>query len=266
MTRIKTILSVLLALVFGACTDGSGQDTQPVTESVVEPIQQKTPVAPGELAIVRHVDGQWYFELVGPKGQIYLRSEEYVEKASALNGILSVEENGVLLERYVANQLDVERWQLVLRAANNQVIGDGPEFASEDEALAYAEETRDLVAGIVQWKAAVTKGARFELWRETADNQWYFALRAEDGTPLVESEGYQGRTGAVNGIESVRSNGKILTRYATLEEAGAWYFTLDASNGQEIGRSPKLDSQAAAEAAIETVNQLLISERVAAPW
>jgi hypothetical protein len=203
---------------------------------------------------------------VGDKGSIFLLSQDYVEKVSAINGILSVEDNGVLAERYLVSQVADGEWKFVLRAGNNQEIGASPIFRNQEDAEAAVIATRDLIAGIVQWKAAVTNGARFDLWRDQEDKQWYFVLRAADGRVLLESEDYQARTGAVNGIESVRENGKNLARYQLLEGGGEHFFVLKAGNGQEIGRSTAYATPEEAQAAIDETNQLLISEKVGSPW
>jgi hypothetical protein len=255
------------ALLSSACAgDNSGNNSQNVTDTAADPFMEKTPVAPGEFAITRGSDGQWYFNAIGARGDILLISEGYVERPSALNGVLSVEENGVLLERYQISETADGDFNFVLRAGNNQVIADSQLFRSLEEAQAGVEAARELVAGILQYKAAMTQGARFDLWRDKSDNEWHFVMRADDGRILLESEGYQGRTGAVNGIESVRLNGKDLGRYQVLDGGGELYFILKAANGQEIAVSDSFPTAVEVEASITETNQLLISERVANPW
>lgn len=267
----KTLFAVAVgaALFATGCEeDGSpGSESQDIRQGPSDPTMQKVPEAPGEFAISRHKDdGQWYFDLVGAKGKILLASEGYQERPSAINGILSIEENGVHLEKYELAATPEGDWRFVLRAGNNQVIGDSTVYRTEEAAQAGIEATRDLVAGIVQFKAAVTNGARFDLWRDEDDREWYFVLRAADGRTLLESEGYTGRTGAVNGIESVRENGKNPARYQILDGEGEVYFILKAGNGQEIGASPGFATVGEAEAGMAETQALITSERVASPW
>lgn len=264
----KTLSALTLgaAMLLGACVDQTpGTETQN-TREVSDTVMQKRPEAPGEFDITRGKDGQWYFNGVGARGERLLLSEGYVEKASALNGILSVEENGVYTENYEVQQTVDGDWIFVLRAGNNQVIAESGLYRSQADAEAAITEARDLVAGIVQYKAAVTDGARFDLWKDEASKEWFFVLRQADGRILLESEGYTGRTGAVNGLESVRLNGKDLNRYSFVSDDGV-KFILKAANGQEIARSADtFASEADAQAAINETNALLQSERVASPW
>jgi hypothetical protein len=171
-----------------------------------------------------------------------------------------VKENGVLLDSYEVTDLGGE-YSFVLRAGNGQVIADGARFSTLSDAELGIAGARDLVAGLVQYDAAMTEGARFDLWRDQTDREWYFVLRAEDGRTLLESESYQRRTGALNGIESVRTNGKDPNRYEVVDATLVLY----ASNGQDIGSSVH-DSAAAAQSARDELVALLVSERVANPW
>jgi uncharacterized protein YegP (UPF0339 family) len=219
------------------------------------------PASPGVVGISRNQD-QWLFEVIGQKGEIVLLSEDYASKSSVHNGILSVEENGVDPGQYQIQQ-DGASWSFVLRAGNNEVIADSQTFASEAEALAAASSARDLVAGIVQYKAALDTGAKFGL--DKSGSNWEFDLQDADGQELLKSQVYSGRTDALTGIASVRKNGKEAPRYNLLDSPPR--FILKAANGQEIAESsrsyPTLD---AAQSAIDETQSLLRSEKVANPW
>lgn len=242
------------------CTGAKCDDTSQI-DSAEQVLMQKAP--PGETAITRNTAGQWFFHTVGKRGEIVLFSQPYVQRASAANGILSVEENAVDPDRYVIQQLTDGRWQFSLRAKNNVEIATSRAFDTEAEAVAGIEEARALVASIVQFKADVEKGARFDLTRSAEDGEWYFTLLDKDGTKLLNSEGYTGRTGAVNGIQSVRLNGKDESKYKQLD---GLIFILKAGNGHEIARSETYADEAALLAGMQRVQQLLKSERVANPW
>jgi uncharacterized protein YegP (UPF0339 family) len=223
-------------------------------------LMQKSP--PGESAISRNKEGQWLFHTVGQRGEIVLFSQAYVTRASAANGILSVEENGVSLDQYKVLQDYDGTWRFSLRAKNNQEIATSRPFDTEAEAQAAIQQARDLIAAILQFKAEMEKGARFDLYRSETDKQWYFNLLDKDGSKQLYSEGYQGRTGAVNGIQSVRKNGKDEARYV---QKGT-FFIIKAKNGQEIARSGDYQSAKEAVEGAKYVRQLLQSERVANPW
>lgn len=271
MTAVRHTLTALAisASLFGAACSAqdAGNETANNTENIVESVMPAAPEQPGQFDVTRNETGEWFFHLIGDRGEIFLASQAYVEKPSALNGILSVEENGVHLDRYEVQSISAEECTFVLRAGNNQVIGDGPTYRSCDEAEAAVAQTRDLVAGVLQWKAAVSKGAQFELWKEDSDGEWYFVLRNAAGNILLNSEGYTGRTGAVNGIESVRENGKELPKYSLVQEAdGSISISLKAGNGQEIAENGPFAADAEAQAIINESVELLVSERVGNPW
>jgi len=221
---------------------------------------QKAP--PGESAISRNEAGQWLFHTIGKRGEIVLYSQAYVTRASAANGILSVEENGVDLDQYKVSQNPDGTWRFYLQAKNFQEIATSGSFATEAGAKAGVGEARDLIAAILQFKAEMEDGARFDLYRSDTDNEWYFTLIDEDGTELLFSEGYQSRTGAVNGIQSVRENGKDQNRYAFQ----GTLFIIKAKNGQEIASSGTYGTAQEAADGATHVQQLLQSERVANPW
>jgi hypothetical protein len=266
MTSWKWICVALMAGLLGcqeAGTDGecAGKCDDLDDSAAFGKLMPRAPETPGIISISRNEDS-WFCEVIGARGDIVLLSEEYTTRASALNGALAIEENGVDEARYQV--LEVEGgWGFVLRAGNNVVLADSQVFASEAEGEAAAALARDLVAGIVQYKAAVTSGARFELGRD--GSAWDFTLRDADGTPLLVSQTYSRRRDAITGIESVRNNGKDEGRYVVLDSPPR--FILKAANGEEIGESSTTFASAEdAQAAVSSLRALLASERVANPW
>jgi uncharacterized protein YegP (UPF0339 family) len=240
------------------CAGGKCDDPSQISKQELMP---RAPQASGTIAIHRRGD-EWFFEVVGPKGEIVLLSEAYTSRGAALNGVLSSEENGVLAERYELVD-DGSSVSFVLKAANGQVLADSESFASRAEAESAARSARDLVANIVQYKAAMTHGAAFDLARDGGD--WSFSMNDEEGVPMLVSQSYSRRTNALTGIASVRNNGKELARYRLLSNPPR--FILKAANGEEIAASARsYDSEDGARAAMESTQALLQSERVANPW
>jgi uncharacterized protein YegP (UPF0339 family) len=269
MTGRRSLLAGLAALALLGCQDAatdppkdcSGGKCDSLGDTSGTDVMPRAPHAPGTISITRNGD-DWLCEVIGSKGEIALLSRQYASRTSAFNGALSIEENGVLAERYVVSQSGAG-WSFALRAGNNAVIADSEVFASEAEAQEAAGRTRELIAGIVQYKAALTAGARFHLDRD--GSRWSFELLTEDEQPVLVSQTYSRRHDAINGIESVRTNGKQLGRYQLLDSPPR--FILKAANGQEIAESSAtFDTLEAAEAAIAETQALLISERVANPW
>lgn len=85
-------------------------------------------------------------------------------------------------------------------------------------------------------------------------DQYMFNLRGENYEPILTSERYVTKTGALSGIESVRQNSPIDARYQRKTASdGSPYFVLVAANGTVIGRSEMYSSTSARERGIESV-------------
>ncbi len=75
--------------------------------------------------------GQFHFNLLAGNGQVILQSEMYESKASALNGIASIQKNAADDARYDRLISKSEKPYFVLKAANHQVIGQSQQYESE---------------------------------------------------------------------------------------------------------------------------------------
>jgi uncharacterized protein YegP (UPF0339 family) len=78
---------------------------------------------PGSYELSKNDKGQYHFTLKAANGQVILRSEQYDSKASASNGIASVQKNSPDDARYERKQASDGRPYFNLKAANHQVIG-----------------------------------------------------------------------------------------------------------------------------------------------
>ncbi|HYJ89981.1 MAG TPA: YegP family protein [Pyrinomonadaceae bacterium] len=94
---------------------------------------------------------------------------------------------------------------------------------------------------------------KFEL-NTSSKGKFFFNLKASNGQIILSSEMYESKSGAENGIASVKKNAADDARYEKLTaSSGEPYFVLKASNGEPIGRSETYSSQAALENGIESV-------------
>jgi len=255
--RLLTWLAVSLAACFGvvACADdstGTG-DEQNLTE------------APGVFETFQGEDGQWYFHLLAGNGQRVLQSEGYVSRAGCVNGVESVQENGVDPGQYDLLQAIDGEWYFNIIARNYEIVGTSETYVTRSNAERGMDTVRELIVENLRVEAAATGGAKFQLFTGT-DTQWYFNLRGANGEIMLQSEGYQQKGGAENGIASVRENGKLVEQYEIREaHNGQHYFVLEALNHEVIGRGEMYVSLANAERGVQAVVDLLQSERVAEP-
>ncbi len=94
---------------------------------------------------------------------------------------------------------------------------------------------------------------KFEL-KQLKNEQYLFNLKASNGQIILTSEQYKSKSGAVNGIESVRKNSVNEGRFEVLaSKSGDPYFVLKAGNGEVIGRSETYSSDAACKNGIQSV-------------
>ena len=95
------------------------------------------------------------------------------------------------------------------------------------------------------------------------DEQFYFRLQAENGEPILASEGYVAKAGCENGINSVRENAPMDVRYQRVTSTNDKpYFVLRAANGEPIGRSEMYESEASRDNGIEAVKRVAPSAPV----
>lgn len=88
----------------------------------------------------------------------------------------------------------------------------------------------------------------------TAVQPYHFVLKAPNNETVLRSENYVTSRDARNGIESVRNNGVIETRFEILlSKANEPYFVLKATNGEPIGTSEMYSSMQACEHGIKAV-------------
>lgn len=86
------------------------------------------------------------------------------------------------------------------------------------------------------------------------NDEFQFVLKAGNGQVILASEGYTTKAACENGIESVRKNAQVESRFEKLESKnGKPYFNLKATNGQIIGNSEMYESVAARDNGIESV-------------
>lgn len=96
---------------------------------------------------------------------------------------------------------------------------------------------------------------KFEL-QKAKDGQFYFNLKATNGQNILKSEMYKAKSGAKNGIESVRKNSPLDERYERREsKKGEPFFVLLAGNKQVIGQSQMYSSAASMENGIGSVKK-----------
>ena len=85
----------------------------------------------GKYVVKKAKNGQFFFNLKAGNGETILTSEMYKRKASAMNGIASVQKNSPDAKRYDRRVNKAGKDYFVLKAANHQVIGNSEAYNSK---------------------------------------------------------------------------------------------------------------------------------------
>jgi hypothetical protein len=102
-------------------------------------------------------------------------------------------------------------------------------------------------------KGSVAMAGKFEIFKDKR-GEFRFRLKSGNGEIILASEGYKDRSGATNGIASVKKNSDLLARFQKkTSESGKSYFVLKAGNHQVIGTSEMYDSDKACDEGIKSV-------------
>ncbi len=92
----------------------------------------------GWFVLSKNDKGQYSFALKAGNGETILRSEQYESKASAENGITSVQKNSVDEARFDRKEASDGRFYFNLKAGNHQIIGTSQMYkttASRDSGI-----------------------------------------------------------------------------------------------------------------------------------
>jgi uncharacterized protein YegP (UPF0339 family) len=86
----------------------------------------------GKFVLKKTNKGSFVFNLKASNGQVILTSEPYSDKRAALNGIESVRKNAGKDANYERRTAKNGQPYFVLKAANDQVIGQSEMYSSKD--------------------------------------------------------------------------------------------------------------------------------------
>ena len=203
-----------------------------------------------------NTNGNWYFNLKSGNGATLLTSESYTSRTGAINGALSVLNNGVDPSMYSVNKT-ATGWNLHLKAANHESIAFSQVYSTKSSATRAVGSSVRAVTSYLDKREANTTGARVEvLVGETG--KFRFNVHAKNGAIVLSSEQYTTEAAAFNGAFAVQAEGQDAANYAIKENSsGGYYFTLTAQNGQIIGVSQQYTTRAAATSAITSLQSFL---------
>lgn len=209
----------------------------------------------GRFELLAEVNGQYAFNLESGNGDLLLSSQLYTSRYGALNGLLSVLDNGGIASRYsIATGADGE-YTIELKAGNGQVIASSAPYPIYSHAARGIDACISAVATYLEHWDRVT-GARFEVFEGT-DGRFYFRLFARNGAQVLRSQGYSDEASALNGAFLVTEYGVSPAAYKITQTTTGYYFNLMAPNNRVIATSEVYSSQYNAERARDSIVALL---------
>ena len=210
----------------------------------------------GKFTLWQSTDGQWRFNLKSGNGATLLTSEAYSSRTAAINGMLSVQSNGVDPAMYEVRQTRTGHI-LHLLAANRESIGFSQVYKTKSSATRAVTSSVRAVTSYLDKRAANTTGARVEVLESESGN-FRFNFFARNGQIVVSSESYTSEAAAYNGAFAVQAEGATDAAYVVKENAsGGFYFTVTALNGQVVGMSQQYTTRQSAQDAATAVKALL---------
>jgi uncharacterized protein YegP (UPF0339 family) len=96
---------------------------------------------------------------------------------------------------------------------------------------------------------------KFTIYKSSANNQYYYRLRAANGEIILSGEGYTTKQSCSTGVASVKQNAPYDIRYERKDGLTTYTFNLKAGNGEIIGRSEVYNTRQARENGIAAVKR-----------
>lgn len=252
MSAPKTFRSSLLALalVALAATSGCAYETGSV-EGSAEAVSGRP-----YFNLLQASNGDYYFNLRAANHEVILQSQGYGARASALNGVLSVMDNGENAARFDLREAANGEFYFNLKSRNGRVIATSETYVTQSGADRGVLGVMRNVGEYLDFLAD-RAGARFDVF-SGADGRFYFNLHAANGEIVLSSQGYSSESSALSATFSVADNGVDAGRYEVRESAdGQFYFVLKAANGRVIGTSEMYTTRYSAERSIDGIAALL---------
>ena len=249
---MRSFHSLLAALVLSTATL-AGCAAGGTDDSIQSTDDQST--LPGSFDLWQSSDG-WHFHLVAGNKRILLTSEAYASRTSALNGVLSVINNGVDPSMYQVLPA-AHGYLLHLVAGNNEVIGFTQTYSTKSSATRAIGSCVRAVTTYLDEVQANASGRRVEV-AAGASGTYHFNLFAQNGQVVLSSEAYASEAAAWNGAFAVQDASLVATNFAIKTATdGRFYFTLTADNGQIVGMSQMYTTKESAQTGITAVQSLL---------
>lgn len=99
------------------------------------------------------------------------------------------------------------------------------------------------------------KCPKFQVFKSSKNQQYYFRLLAKNGEIILASEGYTTKYNCIKGIQSVKKHASNKKGYSCKNTTSHYSFVLKANNYKTIGHSESYTSKQAREKGIQSVEK-----------
>jgi uncharacterized protein YegP (UPF0339 family) len=97
---------------------------------------------------------------------------------------------------------------------------------------------------------------KFQVFKSSQNNQYYYRLRSANGEIVLNGEGHTTKQSCLNSIAAVKSNSLYDFRYERIDGYLNYKFNLKAGNGEIIGRSENYNASYTRENGISVVKKI----------
>ena len=213
----------------------------------------------GKITFWQASDAQWHFNLKSGNGAILLTSEAYTSRTGAINGALSVVENGVDNVQYKIVPAASKGFVVHLVAGNNEIISFSEVYATKSSATRAVTSCVRAVTSYLDKRESISTGARTEV-AVGETGKFHFNFFAKNGQIVLSSESYTTEAAAYNGAFAVQTEGQNAASYTLKPNtSGGFFFTVKALNGQVIGVSQQYTTKQSATDGMASLQTLLPS-------
>ena len=250
MSKLNSLITVLVLALAPTAFVGCASTGDDMTD-----IDDADSTAAGKFDVWQATDGQWHFHLKSGNGAVLLTSEAYTSRTGAINGILSVLENGVDKLQYQVSPA-THGYVLHLVAGNNAVISFSEVYATKSSATRAIASCVRAVGSYLDQVFSAGDRAHVEV-NADADGSFAFSVVDAAGTVVLTSHKYASEASAWNGAFAIQAGALNAPSCQVAQQAEGFSFTATAENGSVVATSPCYATQAQADAALAAARALV---------
>jgi len=95
---------------------------------------------------------------------------------------------------------------------------------------------------------------KFEIFQSQKNHKYYFRLKSRNGQVVMASEGYNDKSGALNGAKAVQRAAETKGNFKeNIAKDGRHYFNLHAANHQIVGTSQMYQTRSGCRKCVKSI-------------